>query len=294
MRRSPVIPTLAAGLLGLLAPSIAAALDAPQPSQTVLVDFYGAASSQTSTSSGSLNLGLPSNGVAAHTSLTLTGVGGGGPGVYAYTNQGSPIFARTDAEASSYLGYQFEVTGSPGPVKVTFTGDIGMLISGDIYQIATFADLMSGGYNLASAGISCHNDYQTQLCSELIEAPSVYVSKNIPHSMSTSYTQPFGLAVTLSANEVYDIFLAAQVEDGSDCQTGAACEGIAFADPLIQIDPSTPDAGSYQVELSPGVSNALGDFAVPEPAAWVLMLLGVGSVGAALRRGRMALAGSSS
>ena len=64
---------------------------------------------------------------------------------------------------------------------------------------------------------------------------------------------------------------------------------FASIDPLITIDPSTPDAGLYQIYISPAYLNGVAPEAtggVPEPAAWTLMLLGFGGVGAGLRRRR--------
>ena len=61
----------------------------------------------------------------------------------------------------------------------------------------------------------------------------------------------------------------------------------AFADPTIIIDPAfaATDPGylsHFRLSFSPGVINGAG--AVPEPAAWVLLLAGFGFVGTAVRR----------
>jgi hypothetical protein len=60
-------------------------------------------------------------------------------------------------------------------------------------------------------------------------------------------------------------------------------------DPLLSIDSSfaTTDPNylnDYTISLSPGVGNAVGG--VPEPVSWVIMILGIGGIGAALRRRR--------
>ncbi len=67
----------------------------------------------------------------------------------------------------------------------------------------------------------------------------------------------------------------------------------AFADPTIIIDPAfaATDPGylsHFRLSFSPGVINSAG--AVPEPAAWVLLLAGFGFVGTAVRRRSYAVA----
>jgi hypothetical protein len=65
---------------------------------------------------------------------------------------------------------------------------------------------------------------------------------------------------------------------------GLGSSAFARVDPKIFVDPSAPNAGSYQVVLSSGVVNGLP---VPEPSAWGLLLAGLASLGPALRRRRV-------
>lgn len=56
---------------------------------------------------------------------------------------------------------------------------------------------------------------------------------------------------------------------------------FAFVDPFFYIDPEwLEDNPGYSLEFSPGIENSL---AVPEPRAWMLLLIGFGSAGVALR-----------
>ena len=64
--------------------------------------------------------------------------------------------------------------------------------------------------------------------------------------------------------------------------------GYAYVDPYIYIDPNMPDAADYMITLSDGVGNGLPTTGVPEPASWVMMLVGVGGCGAVMRRRRSA------
>ena len=56
-----------------------------------------------------------------------------------------------------------------------------------------------------------------------------------------------------------------------------ANDSRAFADPVLSIDPSTPNAGAYWLVLSDGIGNSAP--AVPEPANWALMLSGIAALG---------------
>jgi len=64
--------------------------------------------------------------------------------------------------------------------------------------------------------------------------------------------------------------------------------GVAnvFIDPVFTIDPTFAAAHpEYSLVFSQGVGNGASDVgAVPEPAAWLLMLSGLGVVGSVLRR----------
>jgi hypothetical protein len=54
---------------------------------------------------------------------------------------------------------------------------------------------------------------------------------------------------------------------------------FAIMDPLITIDPSTPDPQAYQILLSSGVANIGPASAVPESSTWALMLTGLAVLG---------------
>jgi hypothetical protein len=50
-----------------------------------------------------------------------------------------------------------------------------------------------------------------------------------------------------------------------------------LADPILSIDPLTPNASAYWLVFSDGIGNSVA--AVPEPANWALMLAGIGALG---------------
>jgi hypothetical protein len=59
----------------------------------------------------------------------------------------------------------------------------------------------------------------------------------------------------------------------------AGYSSYAIMDPLITIDPSTPDRQAYQILLSSGVANIGPASAVPESSTWALMLTGLTVLG---------------
>ena len=67
----------------------------------------------------------------------------------------------------------------------------------------------------------------------------------------------------------------------SDIELGPS-QASALIDPQFSIDKSFPNANLYSIVLSPGIGNG----GVPEPSTWAMMLLGVASLGGALRRRR--------
>ena len=86
------------------------------------------------------------------------------------------------------------------------------------------------------------------------------------------------LSFPATVGGLYQIGLQAVAEG-----VGLGSSAFAKVDPKIYVDPSDPNAGSYQVELSSGVVNGLP---TPEPSAWALLLAGFASLGLILRQRR--------
>jgi hypothetical protein len=99
----------------------------------------------------------------------------------------------------------------------------------------------------------------------------------------------------VKAYAVDDTLLSLGLDGGPDLNTvtlsatalaiyGAGAE--AFADPMLAVDPSTPDAADYRIYFNTGISNVTGG--VPEPGTWALLIAGFTLAGLPLRRRRTA------
>jgi len=93
------------------------------------------------------------------------------------------------------------------------------------------------------------------------------------------------LTVNAVSGTIYTDAIHLEIEAGG--ARGGAADfngGTASADPRIFVDPSFAGASDYSVVLSPGIGN--GVRAVPEPATWAMLLLGVTGIGASMRAAR--------
>jgi hypothetical protein len=82
------------------------------------------------------------------------------------------------------------------------------------------------------------------------------------------------------------VFLAVNAEVGPSLAINThVANSLAIIDPFFRIDPSTPNANLWSLEFSPGIVNA-PPTAVPEPATWVFMLIGLATLVVIRRRSR--------
>jgi hypothetical protein len=186
----------------------------------------------------------------------------------------------------SSLTYYFEVIPDEGQgaltpvtVGVTALGEIsgsttsppssyGSLNSANVtadFQIAyTFNEITQAYY-----GYSCvlsDND-----CSQTYNGSTPNVTVNF--GPTSTFSGVFSLQdapLALITDHPYQVTLTAAIAIGD-------YPGVATA----SVDPMFTVPAGYTLELSPGIGNG-----VPEPAAWTMMLVGVGGAGAALRRRR--------
>jgi hypothetical protein len=152
--------------------------------------------------------------------------------------------------ASSVLDYYMVAGGPTGP-------GLRLLIS---FNLGAQSQGPDGTISSASIEVDGINDRVQEV--RLLQCPNCG-SEGMHTELSIPATAGFVYKIELTA-------AAGTVGSGS---------ASAFADPLITIDPSTPNASLYSIELSPGVVNALGPAAdaatTPEPASFALFGLGM-------------------
>jgi hypothetical protein len=180
------------------------------------------------------------------------------------------------ADGFARLYYYFVVLG-PAPGKVTL--DITGRIIDTGYVTADFGYtgfVSSAGLFGRAAGSSpndgrgtsfrCDNRHTPDGCGE--HAVSFTLTVGV---IGLNQLTP-GVLYEAAANMI-------TLQAAADTSEGASA--TAFVDPLIAIDPSTPNASDYRIYLDNGVGNGIGG--VPEPATWAMMLAGLGGVGAVVR-----------
>lgn len=86
-------------------------------------------------------------------------------------------------------------------------------------------------------------------------------------------TKRVSYRATLMTNTVYEIALSA-IGIAAAYTDPVVSTTFAMVDPVIEVDPSDPNAGDFIVLTSPGIGNA-----VPEPATWAMMLAGFAGLG---------------
>ncbi len=149
------------------------------------------------------------------------------------------------AGAVGFVTYSFQVQGgNPGDI-------VPMFISANLTASAS-----SASHALGQAETLVHTSFGN--------TDAVVCTNGNCGTTATSFSGTFGFN-TLSGEGGDFIQLSVEAQSGDSLFAEFA---DASADPLIFIDPSFANAGSYSIVLSPGVANALGS--VPEPGTWVL------------------------
>jgi hypothetical protein len=163
------------------------------------------------------------------------------------------------------LNYSLEVTG----------GTPGDVVPLDIDTVLEALPI-SIGYAFSEIGVSADGSTGVTICTDLCGSGSGV----------TGFSGT--LAVDAVSGTVYTNAIHLEIEVGGGLGTAADVDGgTASVDPFIYVAPTFPDAGDYTVLLSDGIGNGVGTpTGVPEPAAWAMMVLGVGLVGARRRIGR--------
>ena len=156
--------------------------------------------------------------------------------------------------AGAVLNYSFVVSG---PASV----DVPLLVMGSASTSASGllvgaeADIDVGGYPGASVGVS-------------------------------TFGGPSSWAGFLAVSEYTNIPVGVGLSLVAYTQGGGSAD--ASIDPVIEIDPSFPDASLYSITFSPGLGNSFSPAISPIPAPMSLSFLGTGLIGLLVARRRPA------
>jgi PEP-CTERM motif len=167
--------------------------------------------------------------------------------------------------------YSFVVNGPSGPVTVDLSGQVGGDTMGTNAQASTSIQIIT--FAISSEGTAS-------------ESP-IYSATG---PITGPQQQAVNLQFSLTAGQAYLIGLTADASVKNCCSTFPQ-SASAFFDPMITIDPSTPDASAYSIAFSPNLTST---GAIPEPSTWTLLLAGFGGLALISRRslGRRAVADS--
>jgi hypothetical protein len=184
-----------------------------------------------------------------------------------------------DADSNAVLEYYFEVSGPSNTfVPVSIKGGVSTSGSADFGNSGAVATELIHYVDTAAFSTAAQAGHPFFIGEQGCFGNTAAFCQ--PSSQSTP-SAAFDEAISLLSNSPIEVFLEASViVPNGDAHVSAS------ADPFIQIEPDFADAKDFSLSFSDGIVNISAS--VPEPATWVLMLVGVGALGGTLRarRGR--------
>jgi hypothetical protein len=239
-----------------------------------------------------VNAGLPrSIGLAAAAALSMSlSMGAAAQAATVYVPATGDIFLATQTAGTSITGY-FGTDTTPANAPVQLSVMSGATLTFSASGSASVDDTSftgpDGGVYADESGFSpapASGTYKgpANALIGVFEGPGVTAVDGGPASLD--YTQAANTALASQSPALNQIFFIGDGLTGTGtgsvqdfvAPTGATSVYIAVAD---SYGASTGNGGGFQVSFT-------GATAVPEPAAWAMMILGLGLSGATLRRGR--------
>jgi len=196
----------------------------------------------------------------------------------ARTNK-SPIgpFLDNTASAQTMMQYGLEIQGPASalvPVNIAALlstgGGIGDSVFAGPQSFSASADLSVSGTGLSVQWLTCASAAfsSANLCD-----PGVDSLLNIDQTLN------------LQSNTVYTI------SEGTVVAAAEGGDAEAYAQQFFSIETGfAEDNPEYTLIVSDGVANIMPPSGAPEPATWVMMLVGFGGLGAAMRARRRSVA----
>ena len=181
--------------------------------------------------------------------------------VSATTSPATATMLGGDSRASGILDYFVEIVGPPGNVSVNITVSGGISAKNGFYlgpgptAGGVSMKVAQGGSPFYGATVDCAS------------APNNPYNSTSPCYNHQTFSGTY--AYTFAANTPIAVELNAMVDlyngGGADAPPDYNYLGTfsAYIDPIFSIDPSFPNASSYTVVTSPGITQALGSGVAP-------------------------------
>jgi hypothetical protein len=257
-------------LIGLAAPTPAAAVPAATSIQGCDYSVGGPATQsddKSSGASGSCSIMGGSGSLISDPTVMLQA---------SANASGLPPINRSGTTVQVSIDYFFTVTGGVLGTPVPIVIDSNMITSASPSNDANNGNAAEALIRLFGVNSSLHRVSDDGAADACAVSP---VACAHPSSFSG------GLSLTVASGATEEIVLGVLAAVSAD-QGGQA---FASVDPGIFVDPNFIDASLYSIELSPGVGNGLPGTAsaVPEPAAWSMLLIGfAGLAGVGYRKAK--------
>lgn len=235
------------------------------------VSSLGAAAPGTAEADGVINYG-PSPNISVHVKVEPTGLTPAG--VQQAIGQ---YWGNNYAGAGIQLYYFMAISGPTSTVNLNVSALLGANSSTDF----------SYGNATATFYVQKQNAGDYVVNDKVFFDPSIYNNANATGSAATGFVGQYAESgvYAFETGQVYVIGMTARTtvtRYGSNSLLQGVEEASAYVDPTFSIASNVPNASEYQIILSQGIGNS-GASPVPEPSTWILVLAGLGCIGAARR-----------
>lgn len=193
------------------------------------------------------------------------------------------------AQSSLGIRYYIEFSGPSGPVPITVNALLSATVTGrnsDITAGFGIANGTTGGSYLLDDEMVVGGSGSSSTTLRGVQAPFVYTGGSVNLTDSGIWTA--------QTNTLYEVVLqgvsysSSSGYDANGNYIATDASAVAYIDPTFQIASSVTDPQDYSISISAGVGNTPASTSpAPEPASFILLVCGVGTIGWFARRRAM-------